>query len=76
MFASPLADSKPDGLERVAADHGFITLGEAPPYELLPDYTVPFIRQEGVTTIAAGVVGVLVVAGVGFGVARLSGRRG
>lgn len=75
-FASPLADSSPDGLERVAEDHGFITLGQAPPYELLPDYTVPFIQQEGVTTIAAGVIGVLVVAGVGFGVARLSGRRG
>lgn len=73
-FASPLADSNPDGLERVAEDHGFIELGEAPPYELLPDYTVPFIQQEGVTTIAAGIIGVLVVAGVGYGVARVAGR--
>ncbi|MCC6804964.1 MAG: energy-coupling factor ABC transporter permease [Anaerolineae bacterium] len=73
-FASPLADSNPDGLERVAEDHGFLDLGEAPPYELLPDYTVPFIEQEGVTTIVAGIIGVLVVAGVGYGAARLAGR--
>lgn len=75
-FASPLADSNPDGLERVAEDHGFIEMSEAPPYELLPDYTVPFIQQEGVTTIAAGIIGVLVVAGVGYGTARLAGRNG
>lgn len=74
-FASPLADANPDGLERVAEDHGFITLAEAPTYELLPDYTVPFIQQEGVTTIAAGIIGVFVVAAVGYGVARFAGRK-
>lgn len=74
-LASPLADSNPDGLERVAEDQGFITLAEPPSYELMPDYTVPFIPQEGVTTIAAGAIGVLAVAGVGYGVARLTGRK-
>lgn len=74
-FASPFADSNPDGLERVAEDQGFSALGQTPPYELLPDYTVPFIQQDGVTTIAAGVIGVLVVAGVGYGVARVTGRK-
>lgn len=74
-FASPLADSNPDGLERVAEDHGFITLAESPSYEIMPDYTVPFIQQEGITTIAAGIIGVLAVAAVGYGVARLAGRK-
>ena len=74
-FASPLADSNPDGLERVAEDQGFIALAEPSAYELMPDYTIPAISQEGVTTIAAGVVGVLAVASVGYGVARLTGRK-
>ena len=74
-FASPLADSSPDGLERVAEDQGFIALAQSPTYELMPDYTIPFIQQEGVTTIAAGVIGVLAVATVGYGVARLTGHK-
>jgi len=74
-FASPLADSNPDGLERVAEDHGFITQAEPPSYEIMPDYTVPLIQQEGLTTIAAGIIGVLVVAALGYGVARLAGRK-
>ncbi len=72
---SPLASPDPDGLERVAEEQGFIEVAEDAPYEILPDYTVPFIEDEALTTIAAGVVGVLIVAGIGFGVARSSGRR-
>ncbi len=71
-FASPLADPNPDGLERVAEDKAFMDKAEDPPYELLPDYTVPFIEHEALTTIAAGVIGVLVVTGIGFGVPRLA----
>ncbi|HVU12189.1 MAG TPA: energy-coupling factor ABC transporter permease [Phototrophicaceae bacterium] len=74
-FASPLADRNPDGLDRVATDHGFVSLEQAPPYKLLPNYTVPFIPEAGVTTIAAGIIGVLVVAGAGYGVARVAGRK-
>lgn len=73
-FASPLADPDPDGLERVAEDKAFIDEAEDAPYELLPDYTVPFIDNEVVTTIAAGVIGVLVVAAVSYGVARATKR--
>jgi cobalt/nickel transport system permease protein len=73
-FASPLADSDPDGLERVAEDKAFIEEAEDAPYEILPDYTVPGIDNEAVTTILAGIAGVLIVAGIGYGVARASGR--
>lgn len=73
-FASPLASSHPDGLERVAEDKAFIDEAEDAPYSLLPDYTVPGIDDEAVTTIAAGVIGVLIVAAVGYGAARLSQR--
>jgi cobalt/nickel transport system permease protein len=73
-FASPLADSNPDGLERVAEDHGFLDAAQAPTYTILPDYTVPFIESEIFTTIAAGIIGVIIVGGIGFGIAKLAGR--
>jgi cobalt/nickel transport system permease protein len=73
-FVSPLADSDPDGLERVAEDKAFIEEAEDAPYEILPDYTVPGIDNEAVTTILAGIAGVLIVAGIGYGVARANGR--
>lgn len=74
-FVSPLADPNPDGLERVAEDQGFITQAQDPTYTILPDYTVPFIESEILTTIAAGVIGVLIVAGVGFGMARWTDKK-
>jgi cobalt/nickel transport system permease protein len=75
-FAAPLASPDPDGLERVAEDHGFIETAQEPPYTIMPDYTVPFIEDnEAVSTILAGVIGVLIVAGIGYGTARLVGRR-
>jgi cobalt/nickel transport system permease protein len=71
---SPLADPNPDGLERVAEDQGFIETAQSAPYEILPDYTVPFISDQALTTIAAGVIGVLIVAGISFAVARVNRR--
>lgn len=75
-FASPLANTNPDGLERVAEDHSFLESAQEPAYSILPDYTVPFIESEVLTTIAAGVIGVLIVSIMGFGIAKLSGRNG
>jgi hypothetical protein len=69
---SPLASSEPDGLERVAEDEAFIDKGKDAPYEVIADYAFPWIDNENVATILAGVVGVLVVAafvlvlGLGF----------
>ncbi|MBX3066839.1 MAG: PDGLE domain-containing protein [Anaerolineae bacterium] len=74
-FASPLADPNPDGLERVAEDHGFLAVAQAAPYSLLPDYTVPFIADQTVSTIAAGIIGTMTVAGISYGVARLAESR-
>lgn len=74
VLVSPLANPNPDGLERVAEDHGFIEAAEDPPYEVIPDYQAPFIEDEALATIVAGVIGVVIVAAVGWGVARLSGR--
>jgi len=67
--ASPLASSNPDGLEWVAEQHGFIETAQAPLYGIIPDYVLPGIPDEAVATIAAGVIGALLVFGVALGVA-------
>ncbi len=74
-FASPLASPNPDGLERVAEDNGFAEMAADSPYEIMPDYSVPIIENEALTTIAAGFIGVLIVAGIGYWTARLTRRK-
>ncbi len=64
ILLSPLASASPDGLERVARDFGFLNLGQSAPYQLLPDYTIPFLGETALSTIVAGAVGVLVVLGL------------
>ncbi|MGB9775224.1 MAG: energy-coupling factor ABC transporter permease [Anaerolineae bacterium] len=72
---SPLASPYPDGLERVAEDLGFIERAQGPLYEVIPDYVFPGISNEALATIAAGVVGTLIVYGVAVGLAALFRRR-
>lgn len=64
---SPLASAWPDGLERVAEDHGFIGLAADPFYEIIPDYVLPGVSSEALATILAGVIGVLTVFGLALG---------
>jgi len=71
---SPIASSSPDGLERVAEDHGFLALAREPAYELLPDYTIPGVEGSG-STIIAGVAGTLTVFGLAYGIGKLLRRR-
>ena len=61
VFLSPFASANPDGLERVAIDLGFISQGADAPYSTLPDYTVPFLGETGLSTIIAGAVGIVIV---------------
>jgi cobalt/nickel transport system permease protein len=69
VLLAPLASPYPDGLERVAEDHGFIEAAREAPYEIIPDYVFPGISNEALATIVAGIVGTLIVAGVAFGIA-------
>lgn len=66
-----LASGDPDGLERVAEDKGFIDSAQDPGYEVLPDYTVPGVEDEGLSTALAGLIGVAVVAALGLGAGYL-----
>jgi cobalt/nickel transport system permease protein len=72
---SPLASPNPDGLEAVAERQGFLDLGQAAPYEILPDYTVPFISHPALTTMVAVALGTLVVFGGAVLVGRAATRR-
>lgn len=70
VLLAPLASANPDGLERVAIDMGFINAGQSAPFEIIPDYTLPFLGSTPLSTILAGTAGVLVVLGLVF----LTGR--
>lgn len=70
-----LASSEPDGLERVAENHGFLEQAQDAPYQVLPDYTVPGLGDGPASTIAAGIVGVLAVTGLTMGAGALLRRR-
>jgi cobalt/nickel transport system permease protein len=63
VLLSPLASADPDGLNRVAMDLGFINraqTGTGP----LAGYAVPFIESVSLSKIAAGTIGLAVVAAV------------
>ncbi|MHB1463456.1 MAG: energy-coupling factor ABC transporter permease [Armatimonadota bacterium] len=67
---SPLASSHPDGLEWVAEELGFLERAQDALYSVIPDYAMPGIDDPALATIAAGVLGVVIVFGVAYGVAR------
>jgi cobalt/nickel transport system permease protein len=64
VLISPFASGNPDGLERIAEDVGFLDRGLSAPYQLLPDYTIPFLGETALSTVVAGIVGALVVLGI------------
>jgi len=70
VFFAPLASGSPDGLEWVAGEKGFLESAQDAPFEILPDYTVPFLGDGAISTIAAGIIGALVVFAIAFVVVR------
>jgi len=70
VLISPFASSNPDGLERVATDIGFLDRGLDTTFQILPDYTIPFLGETGLSTVLAGVVGAVVVFGILFLIGR------
>jgi cobalt/nickel transport system permease protein len=76
VLLSPLASADPDGLERVAEDMGFLRLGQSAPYQILPDYTIPFLGETALSTIVAGAVGALVLMGLMIVIGQMLRKRG
>lgn len=69
-LVSPLASSDPDGLERVAEDHGFLARAQDPLYNLLPDYSIPGLDGP-IATIVSGIIGLLIVFALVYGITLL-----
>jgi hypothetical protein len=69
LFAGSFASGSPDGLERVAADKGFIDtatdhgLSDSP----VADYAVRGVDDERISAGLSSVIGVLITFGVGLG---------
>jgi PDGLE domain len=73
--ASPYASASPDGLEKVAADKGFVEQGTVQEGSPVPDYAFPGVDDARVATGLAGFTGTLIVFGLGYGAARVAPRR-
>ncbi|GMK41639.1 hypothetical protein PCCS19_46960 [Paenibacillus sp. CCS19] len=74
---SPWASPHPDGLERVAEDHGFLEKGTVVnELAVIPDYEVAGIPWTAVRIGLAGGIGILVMAVVLFGLTRSLTRSG
>lgn len=79
-LVSPFASSDPDGLEKVAEDHGFIERESENPawkWSPWPDYWSE--SDDGSPTplrkAMVGAAGTLIVFGVAYAIARLAARR-
>lgn len=64
ILLSPVASADPDGLERVAGDLGFLQTGQSAPYEIIPGYALPILGETALSTIIAGMIGLVVVGAI------------
>ena len=54
---------------------GFINAQQSAPFQLITDYTIPFLGSTPLSTILAGVAGVLVVLGIVYMTGRAMQKR-
>ena len=68
MLVSGFASSSPDGLNKVAEDHGFAASAKEHLFENGPlaGYAVKGVNSDRLSTALAGLIGVLVTFGVGL----------
>jgi cobalt/nickel transport system permease protein len=74
LYAPDQVDTAPVGFS-IPDEQQFFAEFRGSPYQLLTDYTIPFLGQTGLSTVLAGMVGVLVVFGVAYSTAWLVKRR-
>lgn len=61
VILSPLASTRPDGLEWVAVEYGFIDKARDSLFQIIPGYELPGIGAGPAATIAAGILGVVLI---------------
>ncbi|MET0910275.1 MAG: PDGLE domain-containing protein [Ilumatobacteraceae bacterium] len=78
VLIAPRANSNPDGLERVAIDHGIDAGAQDHDLAASPfaDYGVGGVDNDSVGTALAGIVGVVLVFGIGYGLFAATKRLG
>jgi hypothetical protein len=74
VVLAPLASGDPDGLERVAGDHGFLQSARDALFSIIPDYAVPGVDGSP-SRILAGLIGIVIVFGLMVLVGRVLARR-
>ncbi len=74
VFLTPLASSHPDGLEWVAGQQSFLHIARGAFYQIIPDYEIPGVSNPAIATIAAGIIGMVIVFGVAYAIARSERR--
>jgi ABC-type Fe3+ transport system permease subunit len=75
IVLAPLASADPDGLERVAADQGFLERARNFFSGLLGGYAIPGIDNQWLSTVLAGLLGVLIVVAIVLILGRVVARR-
>ncbi len=58
---SPLASTRPDGLEYVAEQSGFLSQARSSAFSLLADYSLPFIANPTGATMLAVMLGTIII---------------
>jgi hypothetical protein len=73
MLVSGFASGAPDGLDKVAEDHGFAASARQHLFENGPlaGYAVKGVGNDRLSTAIAGLIGVLVTFGIGLGLFAL-----
>lgn len=61
ILFSPFASSFPDGLEKVSEIFHFSEKGQSLINSPIPDYSLPFIKNNFFSTIIAGLIGVILI---------------
>ncbi len=72
-LSNPAEAENPVGFAVPDEPQFFAEPGEAP-YEILPDYVIPALGDSALSTILAGMIGVLIVFGIAYGTAWLLRR--
>ena len=77
LFLSPFASSSPDGLEKVAETKGFSEKGVGGKfwkYAPFSEYTIPWIKNEKVSTALSGLIGALAIFLIVMGIGKFIKR--
>lgn len=61
IFIAPFASKHPDGLKRIAQDKGFLEKEKAQLPAVISGYLLPGIKNEKLSVIIAGILGVIIV---------------